>query len=156
MEQMTAIFFQNEMKRMNQLSKDKSIYYSDDYSTVKEVPEHRLHYRKFAVNEEDKDITKKLEKPEREVMIAPNNIDFFYAAEETSERIWRIDSRLNKIYVYILRILMAGGCIALFWHFKQRKDMREAAFNVSSKIEKEGARASLDKDGNVVVFMDCK
>ena len=34
--------------------------------------------------------------------------------------------------------------------------MREAATNVSNYIEKEGARATLDKDGQVVVYMDGK
>lgn len=89
-------------------------------------------------------------------MMAPNNIDFFYAAEETSERIWRIDERLNKIYVWLSRGLLTAGFIALAWHIKQRKDMREAATNVSNYIEKEGARATLDKDGQVVVYMDGK
>lgn len=64
---------------------------------------------------------------EREVMMAPNNIEFFYAAEERSERIWRIDARLNLIYVWLSRFVFVSASIALGLHLKSRKDMRSAA-----------------------------
>lgn len=88
---------------------------------MKEVPEHRLNYRKASAKLDDdgKDSSKKIESSDREVMMAPNNIDFFYAAEETSERIWRIDERLNKIYVWLSRGLLTVGLVALAWHIKQ-------------------------------------
>ena len=53
-------------------------------------------------------------------MMAPNNIEFFYAAEESSERIWRIDDRMNFIYHWLVRGGMLAIFIALVAHFKQR------------------------------------
>lgn len=100
--------------------------------------------------------TKGIESSEREVMMAPNNIDFFYAAEETNERIWRIDERLNLAYKWLVRVALTAGVTAFALHIKHMKDMREAAFHVSTKIEKEGARVEIDKDGAVVIRMDGK
>ena len=88
--------------------------------------------------------------------MAPNNIDFFYAAEETSERIWRMDERLNTIYRYLVRVCLLGGSIAIGLHLKSKTDMRVAAKGVSTKIEKAGARAVMDEKGAVVVYMDGK
>lgn len=99
---------------------------------------------------------KGIESSEREVMMAPNNIDFFYAAEETSERIWRIDERLNMMYRWLVRVALTAGVTAFALHIKHMKDMREAAFHVSTKIEKEGARVEIDKEGAVVIKMDGK
>ena len=99
---------------------------------------------------------KGIESAEREVMMAPNNIEFFYAAEETSERIWRIDDRLNKIYSWLVRSVLLAFTVALTLHIKQRRDMREAASAVSTRIEKEGAKAFVDEEGAVVIKMDGK
>ena len=74
-------------------------------------------------------------------MIAPNNIEFFYAAEERSERIWKIDERLNWIYTWLSRFVLTAAAVALALHLKSRKDMRDAALLVSRRIEKEGAKA---------------
>ena len=74
-------------------------------------------------------------------MMAPNNIEFFYSAEERSERIWRIDDRLNRVYTWLARFMLAAFAVALSIHLKSRKDMRDAAFAVSKRIEKEGAKA---------------
>ena len=73
--------------------------------------------------------------------MAPNNIEFFYSAEERSERIWRMDDRLNWIYKWLSRFVLAAASVALTIHLKSRKDMRDAAVLVSQKIEKEGAKA---------------
>jgi len=54
------------------------------------VPEDRLNFRRQASDE-----VKNGAAAERNVVMAPSNVEFFYAAEETSERIWRIDRRLN-------------------------------------------------------------
>ena len=93
---MTQLYFQNEFNQLRQNqkeSKDGSVFYSQDYKSVKEVPEYRLQHRNQNLkgNEENSE-------EERQVIMAPNNIEFFYAAEETSERIWRIDAFMNKIY----------------------------------------------------------
>ena len=53
-------------------------------------------------------------------MMAPNNIEYFYAAEETSERIWRIDAHLDKLYSWLVRIVCLGSFIALYLHLKTR------------------------------------
>ena len=89
-------------------------------------------------------------------MMAPNNIEFFYAAEETSERIWRIDERLNKMYVWLVRSMIFGSFIAISLHLKSQRDMRVAAQNVSARIDKDGAKATINEQGEVVVFMDGK
>ena len=88
--------------------------------------------------------------------MAPNNIEFFYAAEERSERIWRIDDRLNTIYTWLVRLAATGSFVAIGLHLKSRKDMRSAAIEVSRRIEKEGAKATVDDDGAVVIYMDGK
>ena len=88
--------------------------------------------------------------------MAPNNLDFFYAAEETSDRIWRIDERLNKIYVWLVRVMMFSFVVGISLHLKSRRDMTSAARIVSLRIEKEGPKATLNEDGEVVVFMDGK
>jgi len=51
-------------------------------------------------------------------MMAPNNIEFFYAAEETSERIWRIDAFMNSLYKWLVRAVVTGSTIALTMHVK--------------------------------------
>ena len=68
-----------------------------------------------------------LESPEREVIMAPNNIEYFYAAEETSERIWRIDGYLNQVYKWLVRAMLVGSTIAIGLHLKSKRDMRVAA-----------------------------
>ena len=88
--------------------------------------------------------------------MAPNNIEVFYAAEERSERIFRIDDRLNTIYRWLVRIVGTGSCVALGLHLKSRKDIRSAAIEVSTKIEKEGAKVAVDESGAVVIYMDGK
>ena len=60
---------------------------------------------------------------EREVMMAPNNIEYFYAAEETSERIWRIDGRLDTIYIFLSRACIVACFIAAGLHLKSKRDM---------------------------------
>ena len=89
-------------------------------------------------------------------MMAPNNIEYFYAAEETSERIWRIDAHLDKLYSWLVRFVCLGSFIALYLHLKTRQDMHSAAQIVSKRIDKEGAKATLNSEGEVVVFMDGK
>lgn len=59
--------------------------------------------------------------------MAPNNIEFFYSAEERSERIWRIDDRLNWIYKWLSRFVLTAAAIGLGLHLKSRRDMRDAA-----------------------------
>jgi hypothetical protein len=51
-------------------------------------------------------------------MMAPNNIEFFYAAEETSERIWRIDDFMNNVYKWLVRGVFTAATIALTMHLK--------------------------------------
>lgn len=68
-----------------------------------------------------------VESGEREVMMTPNNIEYFYAAEERSERIWRIDERLNTLYKYLVRFAITASCVAIGLHLKSKKDMRAAA-----------------------------
>jgi hypothetical protein len=89
-------------------------------------------------------------------MMAPNNMEFFYAAEETSNRIWKIDAFLNLIYKWLVRSVLLASAIAMAMHIKHKKDMRSAATAVSTRIEKEGVKATLDKDGAVVIKMDGK
>ena len=86
-----------------------------------------------------------VESGEREVMMAPNNIEYFYAAEERSERIWRIDERLNTLYKYLVRFAITASCVAIGLHLKSKKDMRAAAQQVVVEIEKEGAKAAIDE-----------
>ena len=97
-----------------------------------------------------------VESGEREVMMAPNNIEFFYAAEERSERIWRIDERLNTMYKYLVRFVVTASCVAIGLHLKSKKDMRSAAQQVVVEIDKEGAKATVDGQGAVVIYMDGK
>ena len=158
---MTALYFQNEFNLLKQTqakSRDKSVYYSKDFKTVKEVPEHRLQFRNTKSDDaNDKENTQmKAQAKEREVMMAPNNLEFFYAAEETSQRIWRIDAFLNSIYKWLVRSVLLVSAIATVMHIKQKKDMRSAATAVSTRIEKEGVQVILDKDGAVVIKMDGK
>ena len=92
---MTQLYFQNEYNLLRQNQKqsmDGNVFYSQDYKSVKEVPEHRLQHRNMQQHNEDGSESYK------EVMMAPNNIEYFYAAEETSERIWRIDNFMNRVY----------------------------------------------------------
>lgn len=89
-------------------------------------------------------------------MMAPNNIEYFYAAEETSERIWRIDEHLNTIYRWLVRLVSLGTFVAISLHLKSKSDMRSAAQLVSQRIDKEGAKATINSQGDVVVFMDGK
>ena len=157
---MTQVYMQNEyaqLKNQQYHSKDSSVYYSQDFKTVKEIPQHRLLYRnQQEAKETDESGVATAEVKEREVMMAPNNLDFFYAAEETSDRIWRIDERLNKIYVWLVRVMMFSFVVGISLHLKSRRDMTSAARIVSLRIEKEGPKATLNADGEVVVFMDGK
>ena len=69
-------------------------------------------------------------------MIQPNNIEFFYAEEETSERIWRLDAFMDRLYKIISRSAMVGVLVALGLHIKQRVELDTYAAKVSQRIEK--------------------
>ena len=89
-------------------------HYADDFSNIKEVPHHRLKHRNPNIDEEGN----RIENPERQVMIQPNNIEFFYAEEETSERVWRLDFFMDKMYFILSRGMAVGVVVAIFRHFK--------------------------------------
>lgn len=88
--------------------------------------------------------------------MAPNNIEFFYAMEERSERIWRIDARLDVIWRWLVRFVSLASCVGIGLHLKSRVDMRQAAAKVVVEIEKEGAKVQIDESGAVVILMDGK
>ena len=131
------------MKQRQDKSQSKSIYYSDDFSQLHEVPDDRLTFRDTTTSTAASTRVKEEvnESSEREVMMAPNNIEFFYAAEERSERIWRIDEHLNRIWRWLVRVVSVASFIAIGLHLKSRVDMRNAASKVVVEIEKEGAKA---------------
>lgn len=60
------------------------------------------------------------------------------------------------MYSWLVRIVLAGGFIAVGLHLKSKRDMRTAASKVVIDLEKEGPRAQIDEQGAVVVFMDGK
>ena len=125
-------------------SADRNVYYTKDFKLMKEVPKHRLQHREG------------LESGERDIVIAPNNIEFFYAAEETSERPYKIEKFLEKLYRYALIFGVCFGSVALYLHLKQHRDMHQYANEVSKKIEKEGGRAVVGEDDSVTIYMDGK
>ena len=86
----------------------RNVYYTKDFKTVKEVPEHRLNHRQ----------TSQLESTDRDVIIQPNNIEFFYAEEETSARAYRMESYLEKTYRVLVWVVACAGSIALFLHLR--------------------------------------
>ena len=89
-------------------------------------------------------------------MMQPNNIEFFYAAEETNERMWGIDNKLDLIYKWLVRFVVTASCFAIGLHLKSRLDMRDAASKIVVELNKEGAKAAVDDQGAVVVYMDGK
>ena len=130
------------------LYRDLRLHYSDDFSTQKEVPQHRLKHRHGDAEG--------IEAPEREVMIQPNNIEFFYAEEETSERIWWFDNFMDKLYKVLSRSFAIGICVAVYLHFKQQYDMQKFAEKVSVRLEKHGGMAVVNNDNSVTILMDGK
>ena len=100
------------MDRWQREAPDGNVYYSEDFKLHKEVPKHRLKHR-----EAD------LESSEREIVIQPNNIEFFYAEEETSERAYRLESQLEKLYRILLWAALCAGSVVLFLHLRQRHQM---------------------------------
>ena len=121
------------------------MYYTKDHKLVKEVPKHRLKHREIGIDN-----------PDREVLIQPNNIEFFYAEEETSERTYRIESFLERLYRTLLWAGLCFGSIAIFLHVRQHRAMHLYANEVSKKIEKEGGRAVVGEDDSVTIYMDGK
>ena len=91
----------------------KGIFYTQDYKSVKEVPDHRLNHREPT----------QLESGEREVMIQPDSIEFFYAAEETSERAYRLEAMLNRIYSVLKWIFASAAVVFISMHAKQRYEL---------------------------------
>ena len=122
------------------------MYYTKDFKNVKEVPSHRLKHRQI---EQD-------DAKERDVMIQPNNIEFFYAEEETSERMYRIESHLERVYRVLKWLFLSAGSIILILHLKQRREMYQYASDVSKMIEKEGGEAVIGEDDSVTIYMDGK
>ena len=113
MKQITMQYFQNEQNLLNRNKPfERSVYYTKDHKLVKEVPKHRLNHREAAIDS-----------PDRDVVIRPNNIEFFYAEEETSARTYRIESFLEKMYRTLVWVAICSGSIALFLHFRQRRAM---------------------------------
>ena len=113
---------------------------------MKEVPDHRLNHREPT----------QLESGEREVMIQPDSIEFFYAAEETSERAYRLEALLNRIYSVLKWIFASAAVVFVSMHAKQRYELVTYANDVSKKLVKEGGKAVVGDDGSLTIYMDGK
>ena len=87
-------------------------------------------------------------------MLSPNNIELFYAEEETSERVWATDAFFNRIHFLAVRALAFGAVCGLAFHIKQLHDARKYAREISGKVYKEGGEAILGKDNSVTILMD--
>ena len=56
-------------------------------------------------------------------MFEPNQLEYFYANEETSSKIFSIDHTLNRVYNFLLLTVGTALTIALALHLKQSKEM---------------------------------
>ena len=149
--QMTNLYFQKEYMMLNKSQREKGqgkqgIFYTQDYKNVKEVPDHRLKHRE----------PKELESGEREVMIAPDSLEFFYAAEETSERAYKLERLLNRIYRVLVWLFASSVFVFVTMHAKQHYELQTYASDVSKKISKEGGKAVVGDDGSLTIYMDGK
>ena len=83
MKMVTEIYFQKEFSVLGKHI--KTIKLSEDYKNVKEVPDFRREQHMGAGAENTQ-------------IIMPSNLEYFYTAEESSERIWRFDVYMNRLY----------------------------------------------------------
>ena len=56
-------------------------------------------------------------------MFEPNQLEYFYANEETSSKIFGVDHALNRVYNFLLLAFGTAIIIALGLHLKQSKEM---------------------------------
>ena len=67
-------------------------------------------------------------------MIQPDSLEFFYAAEETSERAYRLEKLLNNIYRVLKWIFASAFVVFVSMHAKQRYELNTYASDVSKVI----------------------
>lgn len=83
-------------------------------------------------------------------------MDFFYAEEETSLRVYKLDAALNTIYKFFKLAVLIFVSIAGYRHYVMHRDMKKWARAVSTKIEKTGGAAVINEDRSVSIIMDGK
>ena len=89
-------------------------------------------------------------------MIQPDSLEFFYAAEETSERTYRLEKFLNNIYRVLKWIFASSFVVFISMHAKQLYELHTYASDVSKVIQKEGGKAVVSDDGSLTIYMDGK
>ena len=89
-------------------------------------------------------------------MIQPDSLEFFYAAEETSERAYKLERLLNRIYRVLVWLFASSVFVFVTMHAKQHYELKTFASDVSKKINKQGGKAVVGDDGSLTIYMDGK
>jgi len=123
MQILTDLYMQNEFANFGK-TKISKIKFTEDFKTMKEVPEYR------------RPVTSG---PSKQVLM-PNHaeLDFFYAEEETNEKVWKADAGLNAAYRLLQFGAVAFLTYAAYRHFHQQARMYKFANLVSERIDKKG------------------
>ena len=105
MQILTDLYVQNEFNNFGKVKITK-IKFTEDFKTMKEVPEHR------------RQVTSTSNKNQQVLMPNHAELDFFYAEEETNERVWKTDAGLNAAYRLLQFAAVAFVSFAAYRHFE--------------------------------------
>ena len=89
-------------------------------------------------------------------MIQPNNLQYFYEEKETSQRVFNYHYRINLVWKFMTYAAVVCGTYALWFTWKQNRDMWQVAANVVQKIEKSGGQTIKNSDGSIQILFDGK
>ena len=89
-------------------------------------------------------------------MLKPNNLQYFYEEQETSEKVFTYHKRLHLLWRYTCFGMALVSSYFLFISLKQNHEIWESAFTVVRNAEERGYKTVLQADKSVQIFIDGK
>ena len=162
----TDLFFKNEMQqilRMQQNNKDKASYafyaknegkdhFTRRYKTTIQMVKKASQSSEMMEQKTADDDSQ----PEKEFMVRPNTMEYFYEERETSERVFAYHRRIHLMWRFCTYTAVIVGIYAFYQAKKREKDMWEAAEQVVQRAESRGASAQTQSDGSIEISIDGK
>lgn len=155
LEYLTRVYFEAEMKKLAAKQRANPNNYAF-YTEVDKDEKTRSYRTTLTLKEEEKEGQATIESPEqRQFMIRPTNLEYFYEEKETSESVYLYHQRLNAAWRIATYLFAAGACWAMYKTYEQHRDIYEAAGTVvKPKTSAKGAATRAKDDGSIEVLVD--
>ena len=156
-EYLTRVYFEQEMRKLH----EKQGRNPDSYAFYTELgkDEKTRGYRTtFVLKENQESDGVAIDQPEqRQFMIRPNDLEYFYEEKETSEKVYQYHQRLNAMWRFATSFAVVFAAWAFYKAYEQQEEIWSAAGAVViPKTSAKGGTTRVRDDGSVEVVVDGK